>query len=81
MKKVLFLPLLIMVCTYINPDRGVNELSWSTYENGVLSREYFPIGMHYITSESVSVTSDTLTATWNWSDGGNGGTTVYQRTP
>jgi hypothetical protein len=70
-----------VVVSVINPDRGVNELTWTTYENGVLSWEYCPADMHCITSETVSVTSDTLTATWTWTDGGNGGTTYFERLP
>jgi hypothetical protein len=69
------------VVSVINPDRGVNELTWTTYENGVLSWEYCPESMYCITSETVSVTSSTLTATWNWTDGGNGGTTYFERLP
>jgi hypothetical protein len=70
-----------VVVSVINPDRGVNEVTSSSYSNGVLTWEYCPPNMHCITSESVSVTSDSLTATWSWSDGGNSGTTVYQRLP
>ena len=70
-----------VVVSVINPDRGVNEVTSSSYSNGVLTWEYCPPNMHCITSESVSVTSDRLTSTWSWSDGGNSGTTVYQRLP
>jgi hypothetical protein len=71
----------LVVVSIINAGRGVEELSWSRYENGLLSWEYCPGGMHCITSELISVTSDSLTATWAWSDGGNSGITVYQRVP
>lgn len=70
-----------VVVSVINPDRGVNELTWTNYENGVLSWEYCPEGMYCITSETVSVDADTLVATWKWSDGGNGGTTYFNRLP
>ncbi len=69
------------VVSVINPSRGVNELTWTTYENGVLKWEYCPESMYCITSATVSVTSSTLTATSNWSDGGNGGTTYFKRLP
>lgn len=70
-----------VVISVINPGRGDNELTSSSYSNGVLSWEYCAPQMHCITSQSVSVTSTTLTATWAWSDGGNSGTTVFQRQP
>lgn len=70
-----------VVVSIINSSRGVNELTWSKYKNGVLSWEYCPEGLHCITSSSISVTSDSLTANWYWTDGGNSGTTVYQRVP
>ncbi len=70
-----------VVISVINPDRGVNELTWTKYENGVLSWEYCPQNMYCITSETVSVDDTTLVATWRWSDGGNGGTTYFNRIP
>lgn len=70
-----------VVVSVINPDRGTNELTWSRWENGVLSWEYCPPDMYCITSETVDVTEDTLIAEWYWSDGGNGGTTYFERLP
>ena len=71
-----------VVVSITNSGRGdANELTFSKYVNGVLTWEYCPNGMHCITSEFVSVTSNNLTATWYWSDSGNGGTTTYRRAP
>ena len=69
------------ITTISNPSRGVNELSWYTWENNVLSWEYCPENMHCITSQLVGVNGDSMTADWWWSDGGNGATTTYQRVP
>ena len=71
----------LVVVSIINPGRGANELSSSSYVNGVLSWKYCPGGMHCVISQLVSFTSTSLTATWAWSDGGNSGITVYQRVP
>ena len=71
-----------VVVSITNSGRGdVNELTYSKYVNGVLTWEYCAAGIECITSEFVSVTSNSLTATWRWTDGGNGGTTVYKRVP
>lgn len=70
-----------VVVSVINPSRGVNELTWSTYENGVLRWEYCPENMYCITSETVAVYDDTLVADWYWTEGGNGGTTYFERLP
>jgi hypothetical protein len=69
------------VISIINPSRGLDELSWSSWEDGVLSWEYCPPDMYCITSETVSVSEDTLVADWWWSDGGNGDTTYFSRVP
>jgi hypothetical protein len=71
----------LVVVSISNPTRGGNELTSSSYANGVLTWEYCPAGMHCITSRLISVTSNSLTAAWSWSDGGNSGTTVYSRVP
>jgi len=65
----------------INPDRGVNELTETSWDNGVLTWTYCPGGMHCIVSSSISVDDTTLTATWAWEDGGNNGTTEFSRVP
>ncbi len=65
----------------MNPDRGVNELTKTSWENGVLTWTYCPEGMYCIVSKSVSVDQTTLVADWTWADGGNGGTTYFSRLP
>jgi hypothetical protein len=67
-----------VVVSIINPNRGGNELTWSSYINGVFRWEYCPPGMYCITSESIS--PDTLVANW-WNTGGFSGTTYYTRIP
>jgi hypothetical protein len=70
-----------VVVSVMNPERGVNELTDSSWDNGVLSWTYCPDGMHCIVSKTVSVTDKILTADWSWADGGNGGTTKFERQP
>jgi hypothetical protein len=69
------------VVSVMNPGRGVNELTESKWENGVLSWTYCPESMHCIVSSTVSVDETTLAADWGWADGGNGGTTYFVRQP
>jgi hypothetical protein len=70
-----------VVVSVMNPERGVNELTDTSWDNGVLSWTYCPDGMHCIVSKTTSVTDKILTAEWSWADGGNGGTTKFQRQP
>jgi len=70
-----------IVVSVMNPARGVNELTDTSWSNGVLSWTYCPEGMYCIVSKSVSVTDKILTAEWSWADGGNGGTTKFERQP
>jgi hypothetical protein len=71
------------VISVINPYRGGNELTWSTWLNGVLRWEYCVYnganGYPCITSESIS--TETLIANWYWTHGGNSGTTYYIHLP
>lgn len=69
------------VVSVMNPDRGVNELMETSWDNGVLSWTYCPDGMHCIVSKTKSVSAKYLTADWSWADGGNGGTTRFERQP
>jgi hypothetical protein len=70
-----------VVSSVINTGRGPNELTKTSWSNGVLTWEYCPSGMHCITQNTVSVSGDTLTVNWAWSDGGNSGTSDLQRQP
>lgn len=67
------------VVSVINSNRGPNELTKSTWAEGVLTWEYCPEGMHCITQSTVSLHGDALTVNWSWSDGGNSGTSDLMR--
>lgn len=69
------------VVSVINTNRGPNELTQTSWSNGVLTWEYCPQDMHCITQSTQSVNGDTLTVSWAWSDGGNSGTSDLQRQP
>ena len=70
------------VVSVINPDpsRGTNELTKSSWSNGVLTWTYCIPGGNCITSVTGSVTSTSLDTTWT-DDQGQNGTTVFQRQP
>ena len=70
------------VVSVINPgpDRGTNELTKTSWSNGVLTWTYCISGGNCITSVTVSVNSSTLDTTWT-DDRGNSGTTAFQRQP
>jgi hypothetical protein len=70
-----------VVTSVVNTGRGANELTNSSWSNGVLTWEYCPSGMHCITQHTVSLSGDTLTVDWAWSDGGNSGTSPLHRQP
>ncbi len=70
-----------VVTSVINTNRGPNELTKTSWSNGVLTWEYCPEGMHCITQSTVSLDGDSLTVSWAWSDGGSSGTSVLQRQP
>ncbi len=70
------------VVSVMNPERGTNELTETSWDNGVLTWTYCPPDMYCIVSKTKSVTSDTLTADWYWRDDpSQGGTTAFQRQP
>ena len=71
-----------VVISVMNPDRGINELTDTSWSNGVLTWTYCPPDMYCISSKSVSVTADTLTAQWWWvDDPTHGDTTYFSRQP
>jgi hypothetical protein len=70
------------VVSVMNPDRGVNELTDTSWSNGVLTWTYCPQDMHCIGSKTKSVTADSLVADWWWvDDTTSGGTTTFSRVP
>ena len=70
------------VVSVINPDptRNENELTQTSWSNGVLTWTYCIPGGNCITSKTVSVSSNNLDTTWT-SDNGGSGTTTFQRQP
>jgi hypothetical protein len=63
-----------------DPDRGTNELTKSSWSNGVLTWTYCIPGGNCITSVTVSVNATSLDTTWT-DDRGYSGTTTFQRQP
>lgn len=68
------------VVSVINPERGGNELTKTTWSNGVLTWTYCIPGGNCITSVTVSVQAGSLDTTWT-DDRGYSGTTTFQRQP
>lgn len=68
------------VVSVINPDRGGNELTKSSWSNGVLTWTYCIPGGNCITSATVSVNDTSLETTWT-DDRGYSGTTTFERQP
>ena len=71
---------LYVVTSVINTGRGPNELTTSSWANGVLTWEYCPANMYCITQHTVSLDGDVLTVDWA-SDSGSSGTSELQREP
>jgi len=70
------------VVSVINPDpsRGTNELTKTSWSNGVLTWTYCIPNGNCITSVTVSVNDSNLETTWT-DDRGYSGTTTFQRQP
>ncbi len=68
------------VQSVINPDRGANELTDTSWSNGVLTWTYCISGGNCITSVTTGVDGDSLYTTWS-DDRGYSGTTTFQRQP
>ena len=66
------------VSSVINPNRGGNELTNSSWSNGVLTWTYCVPNGNCITSVTTSVTSTKLNTNWT-DDGGQSGTTAFER--
>ncbi len=67
------------VKSVINPDRGSNELTDTSWSNGVLTWTYCIPAANCITSETVSISGDSLSTRWQ-EDGGSSGETTLERT-
>lgn len=68
------------VVSVINPDRGENELTETSWSNGVLTWTYCITGGNCITSVTTGLRGDLLDTTWT-SDNGGSGTTIFERQP
>jgi FtsH-binding integral membrane protein len=66
------------VTSVINPDRGENELTNSSWSNGVLTWTYCVPNGNCLTSVTTGVTSTKLNTTWT-DDQGRSGTTDFER--
>jgi hypothetical protein len=66
------------VTSVSNPTRGGNELTETSWSNGVLTWTYCIPNGNCITSVTVSLNGDKLDTTWT-DDRGYSGTTVFER--
>ncbi len=69
-----------VVTSVINPSRGGNEVTNSSWSNGVLTWTYCVPNGYCITSVTVSLNGDKLDTTYT-DDQGNSGTTTFERAP
>ncbi len=63
-----------------NPNRGTNEVTSSSWSNGVLTWTYCVPDGACVTTSTVSVSGDNLVTNWS-SDNGSTGTTTMTRMP
>ena len=69
-----------VVTSVINPNRGKNEVTDSSWSNGTLTWTYCIPDGNCITSVTVSVNGDKLDTTWS-DDQGQSGQTTFDRVP
>ncbi len=69
-----------VVAATFNPHRGGNEVTGSTWANGVLTWKYCVTGGRCVTTTMVSVTYCSLETTWT-NDGGQSGSTTLECMP
>jgi hypothetical protein len=69
-----------IVTSVISPDRGGNEVTTWDWSNGVLTWTYCIPNGNCITSETTSVSGDSLYTNWS-DDTGNSGQTTFYRVP
>jgi hypothetical protein len=67
-----------VVTETMNPNRGGNEVTSSTWANGVLTWTYCVPNGACVTTKTVSVDGDNLNTTWT-NDQGLSGTTILTR--
>jgi hypothetical protein len=69
-----------VVTQTLNPDRPGNEVTSSTWANGVLTWTYCVPNAACVTTKTVSLSGDNLDTTWE-NDQGQSGTTTMTRMP
>ena len=69
------------VSSVINSARGVNEVTKSSWSNGVLTWVYCPANFYCITQTTISLNGNALTVAWSRTDVQSSGTSVLQRQP
>ena len=70
-----------VVVSVINSSRGVNEVTKSSWSNGVLTWVYCPASYYCISQSTVSLNGDALTVNWSRTDVQSSGTSVLKRQP
>jgi hypothetical protein len=70
-----------VVTSVINSSRGVNEVTKSSWANGVLTWVYCPATFYCLMQSTVSLNGDALTVNWSRTDVQSTGTSVLQRQP
>jgi hypothetical protein len=70
-----------VVISVINSSRGVNEVTKSSWLNGVLTWVYCPASYYCITQTTISLNGNALTVNWSRTDVQSSGTSVLQRQP
>ena len=70
-----------VVTSVINSSRGVNEVTKSSWANGVLTWVYCPATWYCLSQSTASLNGDALTVNWSRTDVQSTGTSVLQRQP
>lgn len=70
-----------VVTSVINSSRGVNEVTKSSWANGVLTWVYCPANWYCLSQATVALNGDALTVDWSRTDVQSTGTSVLQRQP
>jgi hypothetical protein len=70
-----------VVVSVINSTRGVNEVTKSSWSNGVLTWVYCPASYYCISQSTVALNGDALTVNWSRTDVQSSGTSILKRQP
>jgi hypothetical protein len=69
------------VTATMNPDRGSNEVTSSSWSNGVLTWTYCVPDGACVTTNTISVSGNNLETSWSSDNGSSGTTTMTRMTP